>query len=35
MINREYLYAPFPALDLNDIVLRALVEDDAQDYLII
>lgn len=33
MINREYLYSPFPILDLNDIVLRELTEFDAEDYL--
>jgi len=32
MINREYLYAPFPVIDLNDIVLRELTELDAEDY---
>ncbi|AJQ52124.1 GNAT family N-acetyltransferase [Rickettsia conorii] len=32
MINRGHLYAPFPVLDLNDIVLRELTAEDAQDY---
>ena len=32
MINRGYLHAPFPVLDLENIVLRELAESDAQDY---
>lgn len=32
MINKEYLYSPFPIIDLNDIVLRELTELDVEDY---
>lgn len=29
----QHLYQPFPVLDLGDMILREIVEDDAQDYL--
>ena len=32
MINKGYLYAPFPVFDLNNIVLRELTDMDAEDY---
>lgn len=32
MINKGYLYAPFPVFDLENIVLRELTELDAEDY---
>jgi ribosomal-protein-alanine N-acetyltransferase len=28
----QYLYQPFPAIDLGDIVLREIVDEDAEDY---
>lgn len=28
----QYLFQPFPVIDLNDIVLREITEDDAQHY---
>ncbi|MDA9163630.1 GNAT family N-acetyltransferase [Rickettsiaceae bacterium] len=32
-MNPQYFFGPFPALDLGDIVLREIVDRDAQDYL--
>ncbi|WP_253308058.1 MULTISPECIES: GNAT family N-acetyltransferase [unclassified Rickettsia] len=32
MTVREYLQGPFPILDLNDVVLRELTDEDAEDY---
>ncbi|HJD66927.1 MAG TPA: GNAT family N-acetyltransferase [Rickettsia endosymbiont of Bembidion lapponicum] len=32
MIDRKYLYSPFPTLDLDDIILRELTDTDAEDY---
>lgn len=31
-MNIKYFFGPFPALDLGDIVLREIIEADAQDY---
>ena len=32
MIDRKYLYSPFPTLDLGDIILRELTDADVEDY---
>ncbi len=32
-MNTSYFFAPFPVLDLQDIVLREITSNDAQDYL--
>ena len=32
-MNAQCFFGEFPALDLGDIVLREIIESDAQDYL--
>ena len=31
-MNVQYFFAPFPVIDLGDIILREIVAEDAQDY---